>query len=307
MNAGKVCMEQDINKRIAEEQAKINVPSYQDVALDGAWKRRSNMMWGLGALGTGFGAAFGLIGAGLAAVAGAPLTPELVGTSLAIFSATGMSSGLATGVMVGPSAGAAASAAKEMERRVLARQIEEKMRENPDTKIELHETPQTPPKEPFKLADYVNFKTMAVFAAIGLAGGLIAAAAFTAAAASGGAAAFAMPAMGALLGTVAPTATALSIYSGGMGMAFGAFFGVNVPKLTRLSSNFMGELLSGKAIDAPWPASSAVPEQKPILSPIITEPEQESTKTFSDKVGRKPNFEALVNQSIKEVDGVSRA
>lgn len=298
--------EADINKRIAEEQAKIEVPSYQDVAIDGAWKRRSSMMWGLSILGVGFGAVFGLAAAGLAAAGGIAVTTKLVLDSVAIFAATGMSTGLATGVVVGSSAGAAASSAKEIERRMLARDIEQKIRENPDANVEMHTTPAPEPKQPFRLSDYVNIKTALLFAAIGTVGGLIAASAFIAAGGltgAGAAAAFAMPAMSTLLGTATPSATALTIYSTGLGTAFGAFFGVNVPKLARLAGNLAGDMLSGKAIDAPWPKEANLPEQKPILSPMVNSPEPETpSKTFSDKVERKPNYEALVSQAIKDAE-----
>lgn len=303
--------EAEIQQRIAEEQAKIDVPSYQDVALDGAWKRRSSAMWGLSALGAAFGAGFGVIAAGLAAFGGSPVAfLELLGNSVAIFTATGLSAGLATGVVVGSPAGAAASAAKEIERRTLAREIEQKIRDNPEAKVQMHETPAPVRREPFRLSDYFNIKTALVFAAIGTVGGLIMAAAFAAAgglaagASSSVIASYAMPAMHTLLGTATPTATALAIYSGGMGMAFGAFFGVNVPKMARYVSNLGGGLLSGKAIGAPWPKSANLPEQKPILTPVVEPPEQavEQQPNFADKVKRPQSHEALVLQAIKEAE-----
>ena len=91
--------EAEIQQRIAEEQAKIDVPSYQDVVWEGAWKKRAAGLWGMMGVAMVVGAVMGLA---------APLFPILggmeVATALAlipksvtIFSAIGISSGLVIG------------------------------------------------------------------------------------------------------------------------------------------------------------------------------------------------------------------
>jgi len=303
----------DINKRIAEEQAKIEVPSYQDVAWDGAWKRRTASLWALGALGLVAGAAIG-VGAAFSAVAGgAALTGALIGKSAAIFSAIGISSGMAAAIATGPSAGAAASTAKELERRMLARDIDQAIRADPEATVVLGEDVQ--PERPFPndLSGYVNIKTGLLFAAIGAVGGAIMAAAFIA---SGGlvnpasAGAFVMPAVTTLLGA-SPSAGAVIAYSIGMGATFGAFFGTNVPRMSRQLIAIAGDLLSGKAIGADWPPAANLPDLKPILSPIIKHSQPEvavfeekpvAAKSFAAKEKPPVNYEALVDASMKEAE-----
>jgi hypothetical protein len=256
-----------IEQRIAEEQAKINVPSYQDVAWDGAWKRRSNSMWGLSFVGGVTGAALGSVALIPPAIIGAvPLTLAAVGTSAVLFGALGISTGFAVGAVVGPAAGAAASTMKEFERRTL----EDKIIQNPEAEVTLAQASQPEPS-PVKFSDLVNIKTGALFAAIGAVGGLIFATALSFAPAM--AAQFAMPAMNVLLGEGA-SAAAITAYSVGLGASFGAIFGVHFPRITRLAADFAGDLLSGKAINAPWPESANLPELKPILSPQVDVPEQ---------------------------------
>jgi len=297
--------EQTIQNRIAEEQSKINVPSYQDVTLDGAWKRRSNTMFAIGGIGLVTGAVIGLT-APLAAIAGgAVMTGALVAKSVAIFSAIGMSAGWGLGSIVGPSAGATAAAMKEFERRTLAREVEEKIRENPDAKVTLHETPAPQREESDGLTTYFNWRTSLLFAAVGaaaglvFAGALVATGAVAAAGAEAGIAAFAMPAMKMLLGAAASSVPAVIAYSVGVGASFGAVFGINYPRIVRKLSGVTGDMLSGKAIDAPFPESANLPELKPVMSPVVEIPEQPSKK-FADKMDRKPNFEAIVSDAAKE-------
>jgi hypothetical protein len=304
--------EQDIQKRIAEEQAKIAVPSYQDVAFDGAWKRRSGMIWGLaivGAIsGAGIGAAALVAPALFAEVA---VTSALVVKSMVAFSALGLSAGWVAGAGAGFPAGAAASTMKEYERRTLARDIEQKIRDNPNATVTLGEHALEPKKEDFGLDGYFNWKTALVLAAIGAVGGAVFA---TALALGGPATAFAMPAMEFLLGAKA-SAVAISAYTIGLGAATGAFFGVNIPRIGRFAGNFMSGILSGKAIGAPWPEEANLPELKPILSPVVTKPTRAPTPEVSmeqpvegkhcgcvkEKAPLK-NYEALVNRSIAEAD-----
>lgn len=305
--------EQTIRQRIAEEQAKIDVPSYQDVAFDGAWKRRSNSQWGLGLLGLATGAFMGLAAPGAAMLAGASIGGGLLLKSMAIYSAIGMSAGWGLGSFVGPGAGAAASAMKEYERRQLARDIEGKIRENPEAKVTLAEEMPLPSDEKGGLANYFNWKTSLLFAAVGAITGLVfagalvasgAVVAVTAAETAPGLAAYAMPAMHMLLGSAASSVSAVVAYSVGVGAAFGSIYGVNYPRIARKLSNAFGDMLSGKAIDAPWPKSANLPELKPIVSPVVEVPEREEApaKQFAANIERKPNYEKLVTEAIKEAD-----
>ena len=295
--------EAEIQKRIAAEQAKIDVPSYQDVAFDGAWKRRSGLMWGMAIVGAVAGAAIGA-GALLApAIFGElALSGALIGKSMIALSGVGLTAGWAAGAAAGFPAGAAASTMKEFERRTIARDIEQKIRDNPDATVMVGEQLVEKKETSLGLSRYFNWKSALVLAGIGALGGAI----FAGALALGGpAAAFAMPAMEFLLGAKATAAT-VAAYTVGLGALAGAFFGVNVPLIGRKAGDFMSGILSGRSIDAPWPKEANLPDIQPILSPVVVRPEPEvasaPSKSFAAKEKRTPDFEALVAQSIKEAE-----
>lgn len=306
----------DIDKRIALEQAKIDVPSYQDAAWDGGWKRRAGAIWGVGAVAGITGAVMGLttplapmLFAGMAPSAAMAMIP----TSVAVFSALGITAGMAIGGVMGPNAGAAASAMKEYERRQIARDVEEKIRENPEAEVQLiarDPIPREAEKTDFKFSNYVNLKTGLLFAAIGAAGGLVfaAALAMTGGIGSGLAGQFIMPAAKVLLGAAAENSAIVTAYSMGLGAAFGANFGVSFSLITRKAVNFANDLLSGKLLGDPWPRKTNIPEMQPVLSPVVVKhPELEEAVApeqpkFAEKVQRAPNYEKLVAQSIKEAE-----
>lgn len=310
--------QEDIRKRIADEQAKIEVPTYQDAAWDGAWKRRAGAMWGVAGVAAIVGALTGVI---------APLTPVLVGmglaeavalipTSVAVFTAIGTSTGLAIGAAVGGDAGAAASTMKEYERRQVSRDIKQAIEQNPDVSVEAIQEPVGQPEEDkeksAKWSDYFNLRAAVTFATLGAIGGLIFATALTA---SGGAAMFAMPAMELLLGAAAQNAAMVTAYSMGLGAAFGLNFGVSHALITRKAVNFANDLLSGKALGAPWNVNVNDPDLKPVLVPELhqkaparsmpvpeVQAEEEKACCYADKVTRAPDYESMVTQSIKDAE-----
>lgn len=299
--------EAEIQKRIAEEQAKIDVPSYQDVAFDGAWKRRSAMIWGLAIVGAISGAGIGALAllapAIFTSTIGFSLTAPLVAKSIAAFSAFGLSAGWVAGALAGFPSGAAAATIKEFERRTLARDIEQKIRDNPEATVTITEHAVEPKKEDTGISGYFNWKSALVLAGIGAIGGAI----FAAALVMGGPAAhFAMPAMEFLLGSTAATTApgVVAAYTIGLGAISGAFFGTNIPRIGRNAGNFMAGILGGQSIGAPWPKSANLPEQKPILTPVVTVPEQEQVveSKFADKIQRAQSYEALLTQSAKEAE-----
>ena len=303
--------EAEIQKRIAEEQAKIKVPSYQDVALDGAWKRRSSAIWGISIVGMMMGTMVGLAAPILPAIAASlPITALLVAKSVAIFSAIGITAGWGVGAVLGSSSGAAASTMKEFERRQLARGIEQTIRDNPDATVTLGENAIEQESTDIGVSRYFNWKAGLTFAALGALGGMVFAAALTL---SGGVGAaiplFAMPAMNLLLGE-SVTATAAIVYTVGLGSLSGALFGINGPLFARKAANFFGDLLSGKAIGAPWPDSANLPDLKPILSPVVTKPEPLVEIPVEGKhcaacAKDKPQFKGykdLVSRSIAEAN-----
>jgi len=302
--------QETINKRIAEEQAKIVVPSYQDVTFDGAFKRRTNSMFGLAVLGLVTGAAIGLAAPAAAVIGGAAMTGALVAKSAMIFSAIGMSAGWGMGALVGPSAGAAASAMKEYERRTLAREVEEKIRENPEASVTLAPHPAVQPESSGGIRDYINPRAAMAFAIIGAVAGLVFAGALVAsgALAAGTEAApaitaYAMPAMKMLLGSAATSVSAVVAYSVGVGASFGAIFGVNYPKLSRATSDFFGDMLSGKAVDSPWPPGANLPTQQPVLAPVVEveKPAEKPSKLFAPAVLKKEDYATLVKSAPAEL------
>lgn len=304
--------EAEIQKRIAEEQAKIDVPSYQDAAFDGAWKSRSRMIWGLAMVGAIAGAVIGAVALIAPAIfAGLAVDAALVAKSMIVFSATGLSSGWAVGALAGFPAGAAASTMKEYERRALAREVEQKIRENPEATVTLAEKDPIQRKEDWSVSGFYNWKSGLLLASMGAIGGSI----FAAALSYGGTALapYTMQAMDFLLGESlkemgkAAAANVITAYTIGLGAAGGALFGTNIPRIGRMAGNFMGGILSGQSIGAPWPKAANLPEPKPVLVPVVVQPEQEiaaeiQTPKFADKVVRTESFEALIVQSAKDAE-----
>lgn len=305
--------EEAIQQRVADVQAKIEVPSYQDVAWDGAWKRRAGAIWGVAGVATLVGAVTGLAAPLFPVLAGMELASALalIPKSVAIFSAIGVSTGLTIGAVTGPGAGAAASTMKEFERRQLARTIEEEIRRNPEASVELIRERVALPEEDqpknIRWQDYFNVKTGLAFAAIGAMGGLIFAGALLA---TGSAAAFAMPGLTMLLGEAAKDTAMVVAYSMGIGACFGANFGVSHALVTRKAVNFANDMLSGKMLGDPWPKRVNVPELQPVLAPVVhREPEPVAVETkprFTDKVPHAPDYESIVNRSIAENGALQR-
>lgn len=277
----------NIEQRIAQEQAKIRIPSYQEVAWDGAWKKRSAATWGLGFFGLATGAFIGAVAPIAPALfADVPATGELFARSIAIFSALGISGGMAVANVVAPAAGAAAATAKEVERRQIGREIEEALLKDPGAKVEIAST-STPltEMEPAGLSRYVNLSTGVLFALIGAAAGAVFAAGLAAAEGTM-LTQMAMPAMDALGISGAAAATS---YSAGLGAAFGSIFGLNYPLISNKLVTKASEFLSGKAIGAPWPDSANLPDLKPILAPNIEHsPEYLAKQSFVERLQQQP-------------------
>lgn len=303
--------EAEIQKRIAEEQARIEVPSYQDVAWDGAWKRRAAGMWGIMGVAMVVGALIGLaaplfpILGGMEVAAAVALIPK----SIAIFSAIGISSGFVIGTGIGPSAGSSAATMKEFERRTLARKVEEVIRKNPDVPVHLVKEMVAQKEEDkeknAKWSDYFNVRAAMTFSAIGAIGGLIFA---TALSYAPGVAQFTMPAMEWVLGISAKIPEIAVAYSMGVGALFGANFGVSHALITRKAVNVAGDLLSGKSLGNPWAKSVNVPDLEAILTPALARSEIDEEvpvalqSKFSEKLPRAANYEALIAQSLRETE-----
>ncbi len=318
--------EESINEKIAEIQARIDIPSYQDVAWDGAWKRRAAAIWGMMSVALVVGASIGLLALLPPAMFGLPLTAELVGQSVAIFSALGISSGLVIGATVGPGAGAAASAMKEFERRQIARDIDRLVRANPDAPVELIEEMVAQKEEDkeknLRFSDYVSIKKSLIFAGIGAVGGLVFAGALYAVGGFGVpespmVAQFAMPAAKFLLGASASSVAVVSSYFAGIGGLFGANFGISYPIITRKAVNFFADLLSGKSIADSWPARVNTPAPDPVIMPVHKQQEAlpelpdiaavstdnvADLKNYTQKIRPQNNYEELVRQSIAQAE-----
>lgn len=307
--------EETIQQRVAEVQSKIDVPSYQDVAWDGAWKRRAGAIWGVAGVATvvglvtGLAAPFFTVLAGMELASAAALLPK----SVAVFSALGLSSGLAIGAVTGPGAGAAASTMKEYERRQLARKIEEEIRRNPEASVELIAErvalPEQDKPENARWSDYFKLKTGLVMAAIGAVGGLIFAGALLAVggvAAEGAVASFGMPALKIMLGEAAKDAAMVVAYSMGLGACFGANFGVSHALITRKAVNFANKLLSGEAVGGPWPKSVNVPEPQPVITPVVVphahedRMEMETKPAHAAKFERAAGYESIAKRAVPE-------
>lgn len=307
----------ELEKRIAEESAKIKVDSYQKAASIGGWMGSGRGLWAISIVGAVSGAVIGLVAPVIPAllVAGVAMPNlALIGTSIAAFAATGLSTGFAGGLMLGRISGATAAVAEESERRAKEWTTRQLISQNPDIKI----VPDAPKKPEAKkslgkqLRDsyytYFNPRVGLAMAAIGLVGGLVLGAAFIA---TGGAAGAIMPALGTLTGVAMPTAAALAemgsaafsatqaavvmSYTAGVTATIGALWTVNYPKITSAMTYFFGELMSGRLLGREWKPPSEVPAQAKEKAPeiIMATPEKSSARSFSD-------FRALVARQETE-------
>jgi hypothetical protein len=214
-----------------------------------------------------------------------------IGTSIAAFSATGLSTGFAGGVMLGRISGTAAAVAEESERRSKEWTVRQIKGMNPQA----HITPDAPETKPTKpsLKDtfrtYINPRVGLAMTLIGAVGGLIMGAAFLA---TGGAATFAMaPALGAVSGLGAgATGAALLAYSAGVGAAFGALWNFNFPKITSKTTEFFGKLVGGELVGRTWepePAKAVEPQHQPAVEQHAAEPTPRNFASFQELVTRQ--------------------
>lgn len=257
---------------MAGEQ-KIEVASYSNSTFADAWRGRSRALWGVGAVGLGFGLLVGAFAPFIPVIAslfissiGSAATTSaavaLVPHSMAVFGALGMTTGFAVGGLVGASSGAASSVAKEMERR--DRNHEQQM-----AKVMGVSLPVSVPEQSKEDTDrYFNPKVGGLFAVFGaIAGAVLAAGFFAPSMAVGGAVAATSslaPALEIVLGGLASNTAAVTAYSVGVMASFGALFGVNFPKITTKAQDMAGELLSGKPLGTSWKRENEI-------APDITE------------------------------------
>jgi hypothetical protein len=181
---------------------------------------------------------------------GAAMPLSLVAKSVAVFAAVGMSAGFAMGATIGNASGGSAAVAREQEER-LREVVSGRAPELAQGVVPPPVTPVARLKQGLKewSKNSFNPKVAALFATLGVGGGLVMAAAFIAEPVAP-----AMPALGMLLGktlttaSVAANATAIATYFAGVMGLFGAIFGLNLPKLGTELTHFTGDLLSGEAL-----------------------------------------------------------
>jgi hypothetical protein len=251
-----------LQKRMAEETAKINVDSYQKTASLGGWAGGGRTLWAISAVGAVAGAMIGVV---------APFFPLVVGASTggaalaaipasaAVFASIGMGTGFTGGLVLGRITGSNAAVAAEQEKRLKEWTAKQLLAQNPDAKIvEDKVEPKPEDKRSFwqKVKDgystYINPRVGAFFTVIGAMGGAIMAAAFIL---SGGAAGgVGIPAMSAVTGLSASALTppVIAAYTVGVMAAFGALFNFNFPKITSDLTEITGRILGGKPLGREW-------------------------------------------------------
>ncbi len=274
------------------EDNDIQVKSYQHVASIGGWAGAGRTLWAIGTVGAVAGALVGLLTPFAPLIVGAAL-PSLatIGTSVAAFAATGMSTGFAGGIMLGRISGTAAAVAEESERRSKEWTVRQIKNIDPNAHIAPDAPEAKPAKPSFKdtFRTYINPRVGLAMTVIGAVGGLIMGAAFLA---TGGAAAFAMaPALGVVSGLGAgATGAALMAYSAGVGAAFGALWSFNFPKITSKTTEFFGKLTGGELVGRKWepePAKTAEPQQQPAVDQPATEHAPRNFTSFQELVTRQ--------------------
>lgn len=269
-------MSAGLEARVAEEQAKIKVDSYQKVASVAGWAGGGRTLWAAAAFCTVVGAAIGLVAPFFPVLAGAStlgFATSAIPASVLAFAATGLSTGFAGGIMLGRISGSAAAVGEELERRMKHWMVRQKISENPQAEIAPDAPKVLTEKHSFwqRAGDawhtYVNPRIGLTMALIGAVGGLIMAGAF----AYTGAGAFAvMPAMQTLTGLTANpvfategvlTSAAVTAYTVGVSAMMGAVFSFNVPKIASAMTEFTGRLIGGKIIGREWkPVEKNKPE-----------------------------------------------
>lgn len=184
-----------------------------------------------------------------------------------------------------------------------ARQIQHN---NPGAEIVADAPKENPPAKPFwkRVKDtyytYVNPRVGLAMTTIGVVGGLILGAAFLA---TGGSAGVLMSGLETLTGVsgIAANTPALLAYSAGVCGTIGAMWSVNVPKIVSHTTEFYGDLISGKLLGREWK-----PPQEPEAQPVQTqqvvyhEPKmgepvvQRSFVSFQELVTRPPEVDSTL-------------
>ena len=284
-----------------EIKSEIKVDSYQKTASIGGWAGASRTLWAISALGIVFGAAIGIVAPFFPMLVGAAL-PALstIGTSVAVFAATGLSMGFGGGMMLGRMSGTVAAVAEEHEKRMKEWTARQLKHNSPGAAI----VPDEPKPEPEKKSlrqhakdtyrSYFNPRVGAVFTLFGLAGGLILGAAFVASSGAAGAVMGGIPLLATLTGlkAAAITAPVIMSYSAGVCASFGALWFFNFPKLTSNITEFFGNLTSGKPLGREWEAEPAPAQQQAISAPEPT--------LCNTQARNFPSFQELIAQQANE-------
>lgn len=312
-----------VQKRIAEETAKIKVDSYQKVASLGGWSGGGRGLWGIATVAMACGAMVGLVvpfvpviitasslGIGAALGAAASALPA----SVATFAASGLVTGLGGGLMLGRISGTAAAIAEEQEKRLKSWTLESVLKENPNAQIEHEKEKPAAPQKSFwqKVKDsyytYINPRIGLMFAALGTVGALVIAAAMLSTGNAGGTV---MPVAafetltgikGAVVGgALTETAkTAFLAYTAGIGAAFGGLWVLNLPKITSNVTHFYGDLIGGRIVGREWAPPKTVEEKisqkfvEPNPPEPVVAPEAETSAAHSHVTVRHATYTELI-------------
>lgn len=270
------------HEKILNQKAK----SYQDAVHVSTWRARSRGVWAGTFLGIFFGGTFGAIAALSTVFVGVPLAAAgaLMLPAAAAFAVAGIISGVALCADVGANSGSVAGGLKEQDRRALA---------NGDPSIAPDTAKRESWAEQFNLIrgskGVFNWKVLFAGAAVGLAigslfvftGGLgvlaglkglgvfASIAKIGAATAAAGSSAAAATAAGEAL--VASAATAMTLTTSTL---FGAFFGMDMPTISKNTSNLMGGFLSGDIFDPKKYGPGPGQEQAQAATPAIARSKQ---------------------------------
>lgn len=297
-------MNSDVEQRIKQETAKVKADSYQKIASIGGWMGGGRTLWAISTVGAVIGAAIGVLAPFFPMIAlGAAALPSLatIGSSVAIFAATGMLTGFSGGLVLGRISGAGAAIAQEQEKRLKDFMVRQRIANNPSATIaqEPENAPETKKSLWQKISDgyhtYVNPRVGLAMAAIGAVGGLILSAALLA---SGGMGAFAvvLPSLETMTGIAGASAlpAVVTSYTTGVMAAFGATFAFNIPKITSDVTQFYGRLIGGDIVGRKWEPPQDATKSNPVELNI-----EEKTTAKSRFVERQKKSGSFLDMAVK--------
>jgi hypothetical protein len=316
----------EVRAYIEEEKAKIEVPSYDAIVTNQAFKGRTAGYWAGTAMGFAWGSVVGIAAAAVTAIAIPTASFALLGGIVALTAATGSAVGVVSGQIIGAAAGAVRGGFLEYERRQKAAALEEQLMQDPSLKQKALEAARTRDEnsplilkadrslrveEMWKRSNgAVDFagnlfapKTLMVSST---AGAILGAVWMIGALYAGGTAAGVYPSLASILAPTALVAESTKLLAGAaIGAVTGASFGFNFPAVFTSLSRYAGATLSEKIFAKEfWQKDKAkavaIPEADIVQAfPNLNSAKNEATYSIESEPTRR--FQAMLqNQQLQQ-------